>query len=370
MNRIIGLQTPHYAPNYGAKLQAFAVAETLRHLGFDIEYINRRPIKASMYDKFINRWLAGIEEKRLEQLIQFENKWLQPQTKPIFNNDDFKELDIDKYYAIVVGSDQMWRDDYFHAGFELSPYLFYVNNPQILRVAYAVSFGKNTCEHPESRRREIENLIRKFKVVSVREKSGIDILKEKFHTEGIWVCDPTLFHKAEKYIQKFKLDKSMKKDQVITSYILDQSTCFFEKSKQIAQRLGLPLFPLVEERAIELLYKRYFNRIPRFSKLPSVIDWLNQIRNSEYIVTDSYHGLLFSIIFKKQFVIYDRVAGGSERYKSILEYLGLSDRLFHKEDNIDVVVNKLKEKIDYISVEQKLETFRSLSLDYLRSALS
>ena len=127
---------------------------------------------------------------------------------------------------------------------------------------------------------------------------------------------------------------------------------------------------MVEERAIELLCKRYFNRIPRFSKLPSVIDWLNQIRNSEYIVTDSYHGLLFSIIFKKQFVIYDRVAGGSERYKSILEYLGLSDRLFHKEDNIDVVVNKLKEKIDYISVEQKLETFRSLSLDYLRSALS
>lgn len=370
MNKLIGLQTPHYAPNYGAKLQAFAVAEALRQLGFDIEYINRRPLKASMCKDSINRWLMKKEEHRIERLMQFENDWLQPQTRPLYSNDELKKIDVNKYYAIVVGSDQMWRDDYFHAGFELTPYLFYVDSPNVKKIAYAISFGKNTCKHPKERKIEIKRLIHQFSALSVREKSGVNILEEEFGAKGIWVCDPTLLHTAETYIDKFNLVVSNEKNHIITSYILDQSTCFFKKSEKIAQKMNMPLVSLVKKRTSELLYKRYFNRIPRRSKLPAVTEWLNQIYNSDYIVTDSYHGLLFSIILRKQFVVYDRSAGGSERYNSILDYLGLKDRLFHKEDSIDIVVNKLKEKIDYESVEQKLDTFRQFSLEYLRSALS
>ena len=370
MNKIIGLQTPHYAPNYGAKLQAFALAETLRQLGFDIEYINRRPLKASMYKGAISRWLMEKEEHRIEKLMLFEDDWLQPQTKPLYSNDDLKNIDVDKYYAIVVGSDQMWRDDYYHAGFELTPYLFYVDNPNVKKIAYAISFGKNTCKHPNTRKTEIKRLIHQFSALSVREKSGVNILETEYDAKGVWVCDPTLLHTAKTYIDRFHLNKSHIDGHIITSYILDQSTCFFKKSEKIAQMIKLPLVPLVKKRASELLYKRYFNRIPRCSELPAITEWLNQIYNSEYIITDSYHGLLFSIILRKQFVVYDRSAGGSERYNSILDYLGLKDRLFHKKDPIDNVVNKLKEKIDYESVEQKLDAFRNLSLEYLRSALS
>lgn len=369
MKKIIGIQTPHYAPNYGAKLQAFAVAEALRQLNFDIEYINRRPLKASMYNSPLDRWLMNKEEQRIERLMQFEDDWLQPQTKPIFSNGDFKGLDVDKYYAIVVGSDQMWRDDYYHAGFELTPYLFYVDNPKIKKVAYAISFGKSTCKHPEPRKSDIKRLINQFSALSVREKSGVNILEKEFGVKGLWVCDPTLLHKAECYIKNFQLKKSKTENPIITSYILDQSTCFFKRSEQIAQKMKMPLVPLVQKRAFDLLYKRFFNRIPRCSKLPSVIEWISRIYNSDYIVTDSYHGLLFSIIFKKQFVVYDRSAGGSERYNSILELLGIKDRLFHKEDNVENVVTKLKEKIDYEAVEEKLDVFRNLSLEYLRTAL-
>ena len=370
MSRIVGLQTPHYAPNYGAKLQAFAVAEALRQLGFDIEYINRRPLKASMYNGLIDRWLMSKEEHRIEKLMQFEDDWLQPQTKPLYSNDDFKNLDVSKYYAVVVGSDQMWRDDYFHAGFELTPYLFYVDSSKIKKIAYAISFGKDTCKHPEARKKEIKRLIHQFSSLSVREKSGVNILRGEFDAKGVWVCDPTLLHKAKTYIDKFHLVKSQENNHIITSYILDQSTCFFKKSEKIAQMMELPLVPLAKKRTSELLYKRYFNRIPRCSKMPSVTEWLNQIYTSDFVVTDSYHGLLFSIIFRKQFVVYDRTAGGSERYNSILDHLGLKDRLFNKEDCIDSVVNKLKEEIDYEAVEHKLDAFRALSIEYLRSALS
>ncbi len=370
MKKIIGLQTPHYAPNYGAKLQAFAIAEALRNMGYDIEYINRRPLKASMQKNILNKLLAQIEEKRQKLLFDFEKTYLQPQTTPIYNNSNFNQLDINKYYAIIVGSDQMWRDDYYHAGFELTPYLFYVKESKIRRIAYAVSFGKNTCKHPENRKLQIENLIHKFNAISVREKSGVNILKNEFHTDGIWVCDPTLLHKAEIYIKKFHLNKTLIENNIITAYILDNSTCFFEKSKKIAKTLQLPISFLIKGKYSNLLYKRFFNRIPQFNEMPSVINWLYQIQNSKYIVTDSYHGLLFSIIFKKQFVVFDRTAGGSERYNSILEYLDLKDRLFSKEANINSVVNKLKEDIDYSKIEQKLDIFRNISLKYLRSSLS
>lgn len=370
MKKTVGLQTPHYAPNYGAKLQAFAIAEAIRALDYEVEYINRRPQKAAMIKNSISRYLKKKEEVAYKELADFEKVYLQPQTVAIYNNDDFSQLDVSKYYAIVVGSDQMWRDDYYHAGFELTPYLFYAEDACVKRVAYAVSFGKRTCSHPEGRRAEIERLIHKFDAISVREKTGVDILRDVFHSDGVWVCDPTLLHDANFYKQKFGLQESKEEYRQITTYILDQSKCFFKCAKQIATMANMPLHHIMECRKSDILYKRPFSRLPFLKKKPSIQEWLDQILNSKYIVTDSYHGMLFSIIFRKQFVVFNRTAGGSERYHSIMGKLGLEERLFNEGDNIGNIVDMLEKRIDWDTVYAEIESFKRYSYQFLTDALS
>lgn len=370
MEKIIGIQTPHYAPNYGAKLQAFALGEAIRQLGFQIEYINRRPLCASMYKGCLDRFLKSKEEKTLAELTKFETSYLQPQTLAMYDNHDFVKINFDKYYAIVVGSDQMWRDDYFHAGFELTPYLFYVEQQKLKRIAYAVSFGKNSCSHPEGRKREIERLINKFDNISVREQSGKTILRDVFHVEGSWVCDPTLLHDARTYIRTFGINKRNDINNVIVTYILDQSTKFFHCADIISEKMGIPVKHIIQKKLHDIFYKRPLYRIPDLHKRISVEDWLHAILNARFVVTDSYHGMLFSILFEKQFVVYNRKAGGSERYHSILDFLGLSDRLFSESDSLDLVSDKLQTKIDYSIVNERLNDFRHLSWNYLKDSLA
>lgn len=370
MRKIIGLQTPHYAPNYGAKLQALAIAEAIRQLGFQVEYINRRPLCAYMYKNRIDRFLKAKEEQALSGLTEFELSYLQPQTMALYNNQDFEKLDLDKYYALVVGSDQMWRDDYFHAGFDFTPYLFYAEEKKCKKIAYAVSFGKNSCSHPEDRRCEIERLIKMFDTISVREPSGKEILKNVFHVEGTWVCDPTLLHDARTYIEKLGIKRKTENINEITTYILNQSTKFFRCAEMISNQTRTPLNHIVHKRFNNLFYKRPLCRIPDLQTRPTVENFLERILNARYIITDSYHGMLFSIIFGKQFIVYNRKAGGSERYYPILGLLGLENRLFDEDDNIEEVVAILKTKIDYNNVNARLKEFKELSLKFLKDSLA
>lgn len=370
MRKIIGIQTPHYAPNYGAKLQAFALGETLRKEGYDIEYINRRPVDSSFCKNPIVWYGLQWEEKRhLKNFLDFEKEYLQPQSVEMYNNSEFSKIDVSKYYAIVVGSDQMWRDDYFYAGFELTPYLFYTADYDIRRIAYAVSFGKATCVHPAKRLSQIKQLLRNFDAISVREQSGINIMHDVYGLYACWVADPTLLHKRNFYIRHFSLQQSIEEENIITTYILDQSTTFFEKSQEIARKLQMPLKHIIRKKGINLFYKRPFNMLPDLSERIPIREWLDRIKTSKYVVTDSYHGMLFSIIFGKQFIVFNRTEGGSERYISILSRLKMTDRLFSEDSEADDIIAKLREPIDYQKVYRIVDEFADSSLLYLRQAL-
>lgn len=141
--KIIGMVTPHYAANYGAKVQAFALAESLRKLGYAIEYINRRPAIGAYSDTNpVLRQLKKAEEiYNRKHFREFEAKYLQPQSPAIYSSDEFSKLTLSRYYGFTIGSDQMWRDNYFRPDFTPVAYLEFAKNYDAKKVAYAVSFG-------------------------------------------------------------------------------------------------------------------------------------------------------------------------------------------------------------------------------------
>ena len=367
-NKLIGMVTPHYAPNYGAKVQAFALAEALRKLGYDIEYINRRPKIGTYSDSnAILRQLKKLEEVyNRKYFYQFEEKYLQPQSVPIYSNDEFGKIDLHKYYGFTIGSDQMWRDDYYRPTFTPVSYLDFAKDYEAKKVAYAVSFGKSTCKHPENRRIYLESLIKKFSAVSVREKSGIEILNDTFHVDcGVWVVDPTLLLNKEEYIKIFNLKDLPTKRKETATYILCDNYKTIGFYETIGEEIGLPMRHFLKPKKYRILYNHYVARLPFFRRMPSILNWFDTILNTQYFITDSFHGTVFAIIFGKQFITLDNSVGGSERLTSLLGLLGLEDRLFDFSVSPKIIADKVKEPIDYQKVYRKLKTFVESSRKFL-----
>lgn len=368
--KIVAILTPHYAHNYGALLQAFALGQIVIKLGFDIEYIDRRPNYYYEYSNFFEKWLKLLQQKTEGKgFIDFENTYLQPQSIRILKNEDFVKLDTSGYFAIIVGSDQIWRDDYFVHSFEYSPYLFFVKDHSIRKISYAASFGKNECKHPEYRRAKIQELLKDFYAISVREKSGVSILNNVFHVDGTWVADPTLLHNADFYINKLHLRRNPTENNEIVTYILGASPSNMKKVDKLAINMGINTKHIYKGSKFKLAYKRPFSLLKKYKRVPSVLDWLELIMNAKYVLTDSFHGMVFCIIFKKQFVVMNNIAGGTERFTSLLECLGLSDRLCNWDEDINQIQTLLCSKIDYNGSDSLLEKFRNISINYLKDAL-
>ena len=365
---LVAIQTPHYAHNYGAQLQAYALGQAIVNLGYDIEYINRRPAYffefSSFFDKFLKRLQLATEGKGF---LWFENKFLQPQSVRLIHNSEYNNLDTTRYHAVVVGSDQIWRDDYFKYSFDYSPYLFFINDSNIKKISYAASFGKNTCCPPEDRRLRIANLLTDFKAISVREKSGVDILKQVYNADGLWVADPTLLHEADFYVEKFGLNNQ--NNHRLVTYILGQNSDCVNKINLIAQNLSIKVDNIYKVPRYKFVNKYPFNRYRKYKPVPSVLDWLNKIKNADYVITDSFHGMVFCIIFKKKFLVINNTLGGSDRFTSLLGRLDLTHKLCEWNDDITYLVRNIRTEIDYDNVYRSLCDFRTLSLEFLRDSL-
>ena len=202
-------------------------------------------------------------------------------------------------------------------------------------------------------------LAKRFDAISVREQSGVKIMKETFHLSACQVLDPTLLLPVDFYrsfMQKSDMDSSG-----LVSYLLDGNE---EKRNIIAvAREQLQL----SQTELLLFPSRYKDEVPRFS---SVSSWLSAFANADFVVTDSFHGCVFSIIFRKPFVVISNSGRGNERFFSLLDTFGLNDRLvFSYEEFVDKEEILLIEQ-DYTEVERKYENLKVKSLEFLFQALN
>ena len=290
---------------------------------------------------------------------KFVNKWIVPISRPLFSSSQLTEYCTNRFDAYITGSDQQWRPIYVPG---VEDYMFdFLGNSSVKRIAYAASFGVRYPKYTDAQVANCRELIKKFDGIGLRELSGLQIMKEyKWKTSGNVkvVLDPTLLlsrNDYEKtlieYIPNFKM-----KGKVFT-YILDTTN----DSKAIVSQIGKLL-----NKPIEAIFDLHKWEDSRFYVMPEIEEWLCAFRDADFIVTDSFHGTVFSIIFNKPFAIYMNVRRGIERFDTLLSTFNLSDRIVSSIDDVESV---LKSPIDWDKVNDIKNVRSRESLDFLINAL-
>ena len=365
----IGILTLPLHTNYGGILQAYALQTVLERMGHDVVVFDtprvtfRLPLwkKPLVYGKrLIKKYVMGNKST----LVFFERKINRDYPVAAKNTQRFisqyihakhvsslGSLNAEEFDAIVVGSDQIWRPKYYPK--IENAYLEFAKHWNIKRIAYAASFGTDKWEYTPKQTMECSRLIRKFDGVSVREDSAVGLCREHFGVEVKLVLDPTMLLDKEDYIKLFTAANTPKSKGTLLCYVLDETP---EKSaliQQIADERHLTPFRVnsrVEDHSAPLN-----ERIQ-----PPVEQWLRGFYDAEFVVTDSFHACVFSILFGKQFLVVGNESRGLSRFNSLLKMFGLEDRLVTKDFRM-----KDCAEIDYSQVYQCLKGKRETSMNFL-----
>lgn len=372
MARRVGLLTLPLHKNYGGILQAAALYEYLTTSGFETVLLERGIRKSwkNAVAQFLARTPSAIilgagsrifrHEKfhALQSFIsnhRFIWRFLPRRSGPIHDSAGMRHA-IDRLGLdiIIVGSDQVWRQDYLPPDALSDYFLGFAEGTSARRVSYAASFGHAGWRYPEHTD-EVSALLSRFSAVSVREASGVGICSDVLgRGDAVHVLDPTLLVDPAFY-KRVADAPTAKTGKVLFEYILDHDG----EVPTIGEDVAASLWSEYEICSVALEVG---------GALPGVGGWVRAIMDADFIVTDSFHGMVFSIIFQKDFIALVNHKRGADRFISLVGLLGLEDRLL-AENSRSHAREISARPIDYSAVSVRLELLRERSRDFLRNAL-
>lgn len=342
--------------NYGGMLQAYALQKSIRSLDFEAEstFSLGDPVKRMI--KSLPGFVYAMTKIRGKKMIdhtmatQYTSNFIQGRIMLV----DFSRAQKGGYAAYVVGSDQVWRKPYTYIPHNL---LNFVKN-DTPKISYAASFGRDDLdEYGDKLIAKTKKLAQRFDAISVREDSGVDIVKEHWGLEAEHHVDPTLLLNAADYSKLIDEPTSelYAPDGDLFSYVLDTNESKQGIADIVAKSQGLKVFTVIDGDEN--------NGKP----MPPVEQWLRSFRDAKYVVTDSFHGTVFSIIFNKPFIAIGNKERGLARFTSLLKMFGLEDRLVTSADEVtDELINK---PIDWNAVNARVKAEQGRSFVYLKKHL-
>ena len=377
----IGIITLPFNTNYGGILQAYALQTALKKMGHEAITINRKtegmPLKlkfmsvirrvlltvAGKKNVVIRSWPNKIEDKIISQ---HTNRFIAEniKTTPLFKSEnDFYKLKSEKFEAFVVGSDQVWRPKY--SPIIANHFLSFASDEQNLkRISYAASFGVDEWEYNDEQTKTCSKLAHQFNAISVREDSGILLCNKNLGVNAIRVIDPTLLISREEYISLVEKDKIKKANGTLLNYVLDKAPDKKEIIQKIEKELQLKTFSTMPETSFRESGKKKLQQCI----FPPVTNWIRGFMDAEFVVTDSFHGTVFSIIFNKPFLAIGNEKRGLSRFTSLLKIFGLEERLvFDASADISGII---KTPVDFGKVNAILNNEKSLAMKFLTDALN
>lgn len=379
----IGILTLPLHTNYGGILQAYALQTVLNKFGhetfvFEINMFPKIKIwKWTLPFKLLKRVFYKLLRKpTTDVFFEFRYNYIDlprqkkhalrfRQNTESFINKYVNRVWVDSYDsiikyhpdALIVGSDQVWRWRYrgcFHGIY--NAFLGFAKDwSNTKKIAYAASFGIDEWDYNEQDTILAKELIRDLDGVSVREKSAVKMCNQFLSFDkAINVLDPTMLLDIEDYKKLFSPNTQAERGGGIFSYVIDTSDDYKEFEKKISENFRLPIH-----------YVTSPENIGEERNVGPVESWLSAIFNSEIVITDSYHGTVFCIIFNKPFWVMGNRDGGYARFTSLLSTFGLEDRLVLEGD-----FNKdWKSYIDWSKVNLKRQDLKVLSLAFLKQYL-
>lgn len=371
----IGIVTLTLHANYGGILQAYALQVLLERMGHSVEVIEsdealcRKPsslrLLLSNVKQTIKR-LFGRPHRYFKDAVR-DRFVFEAHTREFIDAyvhlhkySSFSSISKSAYDAYVVGSDQVWRPKYFKNMVASMPnaFLSFTRGWDVKRVAYAASFGTSEWEYSQKETEVCKKLLEKFDAVSVREANAVKLVDRYFSREADHLLDPTLLLSQEDYLDLMEKRVSLPSAGNLMCYILDSNEEINEFIDKLACGKGLRAFcASVSEKDRTLPLEQRVH--------PPVEQWLRGFSDAEFVVTDSFHACVFSIIFKRQFVALGNKGRGMDRFVSLLSLFGLEDRLVS-----DAMEALSLPEIDYDRVYEKYQVLKDKSVAYLISSLS
>ena len=374
----IGILTLPLHTNYGGILQAYALQTVLERMGHEVVVFdtpNKMPLPPlwKLPLSFVKRTLLKSMGRIDRIFIERYNNSVQPiitkEIQPFIDEKihrkvftKFSKLDACDFDAIVVGSDQVWRSIYFIPMWFGQPmenaYLSFTKGWNLKRISYAASFGTDKWEYNEEQTLHSREALQMFDAVSVREENGVKLCKQYFDIDALHVLDPTMLLDVNDYIELFKQKQTPKSKGNLLNYVLDETDEIESLIKKVASMKKMVPF------AVNNPYEGD-NTKPLNQRIkPSVEAWLRGFYDADFVITDSFHACVFSIIFKKQFIVIGNKERGMARFESLLKMFGLEERLV--DEKVDV--NNLH-PIDYDIVYNLYGQLKKKSLLFLSENL-
>lgn len=386
MSKKVGIVSCYFKHNYGSMLQAYATQKILDDWNIENETINLENlnkeiskgkrkyylsqifnfsfikakfgmVKLKLYCKLANGELGKnikVRDKKFEafeKMFHFSKSY--NTMKQICEQGDYTD--------VLVGSDQLWLPvnivaDYYTLNFVPE---------NVNKISFATSFG--VSEIPEKYKEQYRTFLKRIENLSVREDKGVKLVKELTGREATLVCDPTLLFDKEEWMEIQK-EEPIIKEKYIFCYFLGKTIEYRKFAERLKEKTGYKIVSLNHLDEYVKYSDKFADEAP-FDIGPS--EFLNLIRNAEFVCTDSFHGTVFSLINHKKFFVFRRYPNQSKvstnsRLDSLLKIVNLSDRMLEGEESVEKLIEK---EIDYEVVDQKLQEFREKSKEFLRGAI-
>ena len=376
----VGLCLAYKTNNYGQILQAFATQYFIDSLGYETEILDYKRtgfkhVRLS-FGLFYNYFLTYRDNKNKKKLelddLHKENLIKRKIASNQFRNDHFQDIvkcngieELEKkaleYNTVIVGSDQNWLPSAVFGNYFTLRFV----PDKVNKVSYATSIG--VSEYPDYCKRSAAQFLRRLDYISVREVQGKKVLSALCDNPIQVVVDPTLLLTKDDWITAIP-PKKVLQEKYIFCYFLGDSEWQLNCAKKYATENNYKLVIVLSTENTS----NYASEIADYLIMDAgPAEFINYIRYSECVFTDSFHGTIFSVIHSKPFYVFYRIREGSfksrnSRIDGLLNLLGLNERL------IDSAENAIKihhENIEYGQITSIIEKERNKSIGFLKDAL-
>ena len=378
----IGILTLPLHSNYGGLLQAWALQKALVDIGHEAIIINRVtgkpniPLWRKFAGKVKNEIFIGLGKRKRyititnelkkyseQNVIKFrQNRYLGVSPELKSNKELLNYITTQEFDAYIVGSDQVWRPIYSP---NLMTYFldFVKDNSKVKKIAYAASFGVDDWEFTKKETKEAANLAPLFDLITVRESSGVKLVKEHFKCEATHVLDPTMLIDKEDYIKLVEDSTCDLQESTgdLFCYVLDKNPELTNVIDSCSKETGLKPYFCNYDIPLNLLETE---NDKEKCIVPPVEQWIKSFIDAKMVITDSFHGCVFSIIFNKPFWVISNSERGSSRFSSLLTQFGLGNRMVINFSKID-----WNQDIDWDKINKHRELHRKDSTDLLLNAI-
>lgn len=340
-----------YGANYGSALTAFALNRAIISMGKSVLMLNWPMNPPTPPGKGSRGRVFGEKFYDISPYL------------PLAATGEFnKHCD-----CFVVSSDQLWN---WYSNRDTGSYYFFLDwvDDHHKKIAYSTSFGHDSVYYPYNMRLRLCYLLSRFDSISVREHSGIEVCKHDFGVDAVQTMDPVFLANEQDYEQALSLSNLTIDEPYVVAYIMNPTADKRNAVKKVAEELNLPYKIIVDGQEDYQELKAQLDDDENLLENMPVEDWLFLIKHASYVVTDSFHGFCFSLIFKRQVSVFPNLLRGKARFDTLSAIAGVEDRLFQTYEDFVAAENWMHE-IDYDKVGSRMAPEIEASREWLLNAL-